>query len=380
MGSCNIKSVYDFKSNTIPDVHYLDRAEARVINIKTSTLDSTYFPDLSEIYKNSAILYLSDSEFMVAGGVKASGNFSKKVFRFNTSLKTFYRLQNLPAKSSLGSLIIHKSSIFLVGSVIVHCERLFPSPLMKFNISGECWEMIDVNDLTLPLKHSFSNILNPKAVLINSKLVLLGGRKLLKDDFTKKVFSIDLSESIPRLQLEDYSLPFKFLKLDCCYISNSILICGEVKTKKQECLVTNFSFENFEWSTLETIEGKMTEEYPVLVIGKKAVFFSYPFFLVQDRHKVTVVNFRSKPMRAPCSLDSLEASSEPKQNKHQPSQDSKRHPHKKKLKTQISAQYSKGTAPMLPSNILKQRSLSSSSSFSSSSASETSEVSSPSSS
>ena len=379
MGTCNIKSIHDFKSKTIPDVYYLDRLNSRVINITTVSLKSIYFDNLSEIYQNSAIIYLSDSEFMIAGGTKTSGNFSKKVFRLNTSLKTSYRLQNLPIRCSEGSLVLHKSSILLGGAVCQSEDLLIPCPLLKFSISGESWDILDVNDLLTPPKHSYSNILSPKVCIKDSKLLLLGGKKLNKNDFTKKIFSIDLTESLPRYRVEDISLPNKFKKLNCCFISNSLVICGEIKSSKQRCIVAQYSHDTSEWSTLETIDGILSEEYPVLVISKKPVFFSYPYFLFQDRHKVTIVNFESTPSQKRISKEDSKEPVKTPSKLRSPLDTTKSRSRKKKFKTQISAQYSRSTAPKLPSNVVKNQSISSSlssssSDLSSSSISETSEL------
>ena len=282
MGTCTVKMQQGF-DHSMPDLYYLDRERHEVLYITKSLQISTSFHEHIEFLQDSAVMYLSASEFFIAGGIKSTKKLSKKVYRINTTLKQTYAMPSLPLSTKYGDLIYFKNCIYLVGAVTLQDEKDYPSPLLRFCLNDQSWEVCEVNDLHLNAKYSMSNMLNAKVALIGSKIFMFAGVKALSQKSTKKVFSVDLNEMSLKIRLEKIVLPRRFAELKCIFTGKELLLCGSASGNASVKELLLYTFACKEWKEIGVIEMEWNERYPALAIGNKALFISYPNVLLCDR-------------------------------------------------------------------------------------------------
>ena len=376
MGTGNVQSVGEGGAK---ELYYFERDLNRVCYVGEE--GKVRYASIEGVYKgrkDSALCFLSSFEFVVAGGVKLTGGFSKKVVRVNYILKTVVKLGSLPVGTCFGSLVQYGKSLYLCGAVVNREGIQHPCPLLALNLDTGKWEVIAINDILVESNHSFSNILKPKSAAFGNKLFFIGGVKASTQKLTKKIFFIDLSQSVPKYEEETFKCPFKFAKLNCCVLENFFFLCGQDLEGKVLLMKKNLS--KGEWVQLGTFQVQIKEDYPVLILNKKIVFFNYPMLVILEKEQMNTFEFDLAPFSPGKKEEGLEERKEEKSvsfGKSQPlknpriSEKSSK-PKKKKLKTQLSTHYSKSTAPMLPSNIIKQVTFLSSSSNLSSSISDSS--------
>lgn len=367
MGTGNVQSVAECGVN---ELYYFDRDLNRVCYVEEGKVKYASMEGIFKCRKDSAIFFVSSFEFVVAGGVKPSGAYSKKVVQVNYFLKTVKKLTSLPLGTCFGSLVQNVKNLYLCGAVFKREDIQHPCPLLKLNIDTGKWEILAINDILVETNHSFSNTLKPKCCVLGNKLFLFGGLKANTQKLTKKIFFIDLSQTVPKYQEETFKCPIKFVKLNCCISDNFFYIGGQDLQGK--VLLMKKNFNNGEWIQLGTFQVNIKEDYPVQILSKKIVFFNYPLLVILEKQQINTYEFDLAPFNSG-GEEKKSVSIEKKQSLKNPriSEKSSRSK-KKKLKTQLSTHYSKSTAPMLPSNIIKQMTFHSSSSNLSSSISDSS--------
>ena len=257
MGACTVKMNMESDFHGIPDLYYLDRTNECVLFITKDQISKTSFKSLLPFYEDSAIIYLSASEFMIAGGKKPSNKLSKKVFRINTSLKQIYSLQPLPLAARSGNLIYYKGFIYLVGAVTMREGSELPCPMCRYSLNEEPWEILEVSDLHLNAKYSLDNILGPQACIQGSILYTFGGTKSAEGRQTKKIFSIFLADRNMRIEMEKFKLPQKLSNMRCVFYGKDLMVCGEVQNQENKnCIIYSYSFSQKRWSELDNISGE----------------------------------------------------------------------------------------------------------------------------
>lgn len=397
MGNCTNVSSNPQELQAIPDLYYLDRHNHQVLFISKSQITKIDFSSTISFYENSSIIYLSASEFLVAGGRKPTQKLSKKVFRINSLLKKTYIQPSLPFPTYGGNLIYNKGNIYLSSAITEQDGADYPCPLLKYALNEQTWEVCDVSDLHLNAKYSLNNILYSQSCLHDHKIFTMSGKLLSTGTLTRKFFSISLSNSSFRVNIEKFKLPEKFRNVRCCSTGKAFMVCGE-HVSENKSLIYTFSFETKTWRLLDEVSGLLSEVYPSLLVSSKVVFLSYPYVVVRDRLKTHVFNFEEQPrvgkghLSVPSgSSDSVNRSKSFDIKKHVDSEEAKlknleeslekaprqksmhheyekvRRHNMKKSDKKITAKYSKCSAPFLPSNILGAKHLSSNSSRSSSS-------------
>lgn len=367
MGTGNARFVRECEDS---EVRYLDREKNTVWLIENGQAKSVSFEGIIEFYKESAVLCVSNSEFILAGGVKASGNLTKKVIKVNFLLKSVKKLTSLPAKTCSGTLIIHKNIIYLCGAVIKR-ETQVPCPLLSLNLESGKWDGLGINDLLIKPNYSLTNILKPKSCTVNNKIYFFGGIKFNTQKPTKKIFSINLGQTMPEYQIESFECPLKFINLACCVFEEHFFICGQGADKNLYLLKK--PLKSGEWIKIATIHEHIIEDYPILLTTKNLIFFSFPLFSILKNQNLVTFDFQKNLIN---EEEKLEKAEKKPSIKHPRISEKSSKNHKKRFKSQLSTHYSKSTAPMLPSNIIKQNTFISSSSSSSSSNSNSSSYSS----
>ncbi|OMJ81745.1 hypothetical protein SteCoe_17739 [Stentor coeruleus] len=397
MGNCTNASMNPHALQAIPDLYYLDRRNQQVLFISKNQSTKIDFSKTISFYENSSIIYLSASEFLIAGGRKPSQKLSKKVFRVNSLLKKTYIQPSLPFPAYGGNLIYNKGNIYLSSAITEQNGSDYPCPLLKYCLNEQTWEVCDVSDLHLNAKYSLNNILYSQSCLHDHKIFTMSGKLLSTGTLTRKIFSINLSNSSFRVNLEPFKLPEKFRNVRCCSTGKVFMICGE-QVSADKSVIYTYSFETKTWKLLDEVLGLFSEIYPSLIISSKIVFLSYPYVVVRDLVKTHVFNFEeeNKKQKGHLSVpsgssDSVNRSKSFDVRQHAESEETKlknlgdplekaprqksmhheyekvRRHNMKKSEKKITAKYLKCSAPFLPSNILGARSLNSSSSHSSSS-------------
>ena len=126
----NTKSFTNFTENFKPTIsekpvyYYLNRVDNSIFEVHC---DSIIRHSLSHfcIYKDCAIGYLPKDHIVLVGGIKPSGNLSKKVFYLNTKKKEINRLASLKIPTKEGSLLFVSSKLYYFSSNLMNPHQVY---------------------------------------------------------------------------------------------------------------------------------------------------------------------------------------------------------------------------------------------------------------
>ncbi|CAG9329025.1 unnamed protein product [Blepharisma stoltei] len=315
-------------SKKIPEFYYLNRKRQRLLHIEPGRLTSSQFQPAVVFPPDSAIGYVQGSCIMVAGGSELN-KFITRVALINTSTMKLKFLSPLPIAAKEGHLYEYKEWVYYVGGLSEakldpRSPQDEPAPLMRYHINKNRWEYfvnyedeglvkrkilvekeiqedeevhltVDKSEKTLYkfelTELTLRDLLLPGSFMSNAKIYFIGG--FIMDRIgrlipNKQVFSLDLSLSKPKFQIEPFKIPYLVIRPICSNGGKHILITGGLNPRSgrpsQYSYVLTLADTSATFTPLDVLQVELLETCAPISMEHYVIFPNYPLVPVRRRH------------------------------------------------------------------------------------------------
>lgn len=310
MGAHNSSSTSQKCKLPLSKIYYLNRSEKSILIIEEKSTEKIRLENI-DLYKDSAIGYITSSSIIVIGGCDSKGVLKSTGYIIDFNTKKADIIAPIPIPCKFGSISFYKSWIFYVGGVIIDNlvgDLEVPSPIMKYNLNEKFWVQFNqgsdyemLNELEI-----FKSLMEPGSFVLNKKLYIFGGYTLVSRSRKRNnsiVFSINLEDLPLGLDVENYNFPYAMYRPVTGIVGQSVIIGGGrsldglikkgfidfIERGNQENKFKEFNIEGFE----------LGENYPPWCTEEVSYFISYPKLAVKIKGQWTVINSgQKKPPRA----------------------------------------------------------------------------------
>ncbi|OMJ82925.1 hypothetical protein SteCoe_16256 [Stentor coeruleus] len=310
MGAHNSSNPSQKYKLPLTKIYYLNRIEKSILIIEEKSTEKVRLENI-DLYKDSAIGYITSSSIIVIGGCDSKGLLKSTGYIIDFNTKKADIIAPIPIPCKFGNISFYKSWVFHVGGVIFDnlvSDREVPSPIMKYNLHEKFWVQFnqESNYEMLNEHENFKSLMEPGSFILNKKLYIFGGYSLVSGFRKKKnsiVYSINLEDLPLGLDVECYDFPYSVYRPMTGVVGQSVIIGGGrsldgmikkgfiefIEKTKDDNKFKNFDIEGFE----------LEENYPPWCTEEMSYFIAYPKLAMKIRDQWTVISLgQKKPPRA----------------------------------------------------------------------------------
>lgn len=287
MGGSNSQSKTFNSCKSLPKFSYFIRAERKILIFENSQANVDALPEGIPCYPNSSICE-SEGIIFVAGGSDQSNSIKSCFFSIDSNTPRVRLLEPLPIPSKLGYLKFHKSSIYHVGGVSLDplSRKKTQTPIMRYNILKESWEIFNHSNLLLGKKrtNSFKDLRKPGCALIKNKLLIFAGyfKRGSKREPNTQVISFNLSSDNLDYSFEKIAFPVAlYSPVVSDYKRRAVIAGGKLLNSSQSQDVVEYKKSAF-----KPIAGKkllVPENHPPIYQELYIIIFAYPKVHIREK-------------------------------------------------------------------------------------------------
>ncbi|OMJ85756.1 hypothetical protein SteCoe_12887 [Stentor coeruleus] len=305
MGAHNSSTTSQKSKLPLSKIYYLNRSEKSILIIEEKSTEKIRLENI-DLYKDSAIGYITSSSIIVIGGCDSKGILKSTGYIIDFNTKKADIIAPIPIPCKFGNISFYKSWIFYVGGVILDnliYDREVPSPIMKYNLNEKFWVQFNQGDNYEMLNEfeNFKSLMEPGSFVLNKKLYIFGGYSLISRSRKIKnsiVYSINLEDLPLGLDVESYDFPYAVYRPVTGVMGQNVIIGGgrsldgSIKKKFIEFVEKNNGDNKFKDFDIENFE--LVENYPPWCTEEVSYFISYPKLAVKINNKWIVMSSEQK--------------------------------------------------------------------------------------
>jgi hypothetical protein len=287
MGGNSSQSKQSTPCKTLPKFSYLNRREGKLLVFESSQPNVDSLPQEVRCYNDSALCE-SEGVIFVAGGSESSKNLNSLFFSIDTNSPRVKLLEDLPIPSKCGYLFPHKSSFFYAGGVSIDSltRRKIQSPIMRYNILKETWEIFNHSNLSFGKKKNlqFKNLRKPGFAIIKNKLLLFGGYFRVGNQRVPNIQCVSFDLSCEGLDWKFESLNFPvslYSPVVGCFESRAVIAGGKLMDSSRSSDIVEFKKSSFKLMKKKKLT--IIENHPPIYQKTYIIIFAFPKVHIQEK-------------------------------------------------------------------------------------------------